>query len=116
MQSKQKVTLYIPPQLHRQLKIKAAVESEAMSSLAEKAIIFYLTHPEVVDEIEASHGQTHRVYSCPECASSVVIRDGELVSLKNQPSVLTEEELDLQQVQQVDSPPGQQGEEKLVPC
>jgi predicted HicB family RNase H-like nuclease len=49
MQSKQKVTLYIPPQLHRKLKIKAAVESEPMSSLAEKAIIFYLNNPEVVD-------------------------------------------------------------------
>ncbi|EAW33273.1 MULTISPECIES: hypothetical protein [Lyngbya] len=116
MQSKQKVTLYIPPQLHRKLKIKAAVESEPMSSLAERAIIFYLNNPEVVDEIEASHGQTHRVYSCPECANSVVIREGELVSLKNQPSVLTEEELKLQQVQQVDAPPAQQGEEKLVPC
>ncbi|MEB3281598.1 MAG: hypothetical protein VKK42_22020 [Lyngbya sp.] len=116
MQSKQKVTLYIPPQLHRKLKIKAAVESEPMSSLAERAIIFYLNNPEVVDEIEASHGQTHRVYSCPECANSVVLREGELVSLKNQPSVLTEDELDLQQVQQVDTPPAQQGEEKLVPC
>ncbi|WP_413160530.1 hypothetical protein ACL6C3_18620 [Capilliphycus salinus ALCB114379] len=116
MQSKQKVTLYIPPQLHRQLKIKAAVESEPMSSLAERAIIFYLNNPEVVDEIEASHGQTHRVYSCPECANSVVLREGDLVSLKNQPSVLTEDELDLQQVQQVDTPSAQQGEEKLVPC
>lgn len=114
MQSKQKVTLYIPPQLHRKLKIKAAVESEPMSSLAERAIVFYLNNPEVVDEMEASHGQTHRVYSCPECANSAVIREGELVSLKNQPSVLTEEEL--QQVQQVDNPSAQQGEEKLVPC
>ncbi|MEL7036977.1 MAG: hypothetical protein AAFO04_15335 [Cyanobacteria bacterium J06592_8] len=115
MQSKQKVTLYIPPQLHRKLKIKAAVESEPMSSIAERAIVFYLNNPEVVDEVEASYGQTHRVYSCPECASSVVIREGELASLKNQPSVVTEEELNLQQVPQVDTPSSQQGE-KLVPC
>ncbi|MDY7023251.1 MAG: hypothetical protein SWJ54_18205 [Cyanobacteriota bacterium] len=115
MQSKQKVTLYIPPQLHRKLKIKAAVESEAMSSIAERAIVFYLNNPEIVDEVEASYGQTHRVYSCPECASSVVIREGELASLKDQPSVLTEEELNLQQVQQVDTPSSKQGE-KLVPC
>ncbi len=116
MQSKQKVTLYLPPQLHRKLKIKAAVDSEPMSSLAEKAIIFYLNNPEIVDELEASYGQTHRVYSCPECASSVVLRQGELVSLSEQPSVMAEEELDLQQVQQVDTPTAQPGEEELVPC
>jgi hypothetical protein len=40
MQNKQKVTLYIPPELHRKLKIKAAVESEPMSSIAERAIVF----------------------------------------------------------------------------
>ena len=32
MQDKQKVTLYLPPELHRELKIKAAVEAEPMSA------------------------------------------------------------------------------------
>jgi hypothetical protein len=116
MQSKQKVTLYLPPSLHRKLKIKAAVESEPMSALAEKALVFYLSHPEVVDELEALHGQTHRVYACPECASSVVIDEGELVAIKNQPSVLPDEELSVKPVREADSGTAQPGEEELVPC
>ncbi|MGC9525372.1 MAG: hypothetical protein ACP5D7_07520 [Limnospira sp.] len=116
MQSKQKVTLYLPPSLHRKLKIKAAVESEPMSALAEKALVFYLTHPEVVDELEALHGHTHRVYACPECTTSVVIEEGELVSVKNQPSVLPDEELPVQPVREVSPSTAQPGEEELVPC
>lgn len=46
MQNKQKVTLYIPPELHRRLKIKAAIDLDSMSSLVEKAIAFYLQYPE----------------------------------------------------------------------
>ena len=62
MQDKHKVTLYLPPELHRQLKIRSAVELEAMSAIAERAIIFYLEHSDVVDELDI-HGQSHRVYS-----------------------------------------------------
>ena len=116
MQDKQKVTLYLPPELHRQLKIRAAVDSEPMSAIAEKAIVFYLAHPEVVDEVEAFYGKTHRVYSCPECATSVVLRDGEMVSLKSQPGVLAEEGLPVKRVSKVNSSSAQEGEEELVPC
>ncbi|MCL1471212.1 hypothetical protein [Argonema antarcticum] len=115
MQDKQKVTLYLSPELHRQLKIRAAIDSEPMSSIAERAIIFYLTHPEVIDEIEASYGQTHRVYSCPECKGSVVIQQGDLVSLNKQPGVLAEEELSVEKVT-VTSGTDQQEEQELVPC
>lgn len=115
MQSKQKVTLYLPPQLHRKLKIKAAVESEPMSALAEKALFFYLTHPEIVDELETLHGHTHQVYACPECASSVVIDQGELVSVKNQPTVLSDEEISVPSVREAGSTT-HTGEEELVPC
>jgi hypothetical protein len=87
-----------------------------MSALAEKALVFYLSHPEVVDELEALHGQTHRVYACPECASSVVIDEGELVAIKNQPSVLPDEELSVKPVREADSGTAQPGEEELVPC
>lgn len=97
MQDKQKVTLYLPPELHRQLKIRAAVDSEPMSAIAERAIVFYLGHSELVDEVEA-YGSTHRVYSCPECQNSMVLQSGEMVSLKPQPSVLTEEDLKVQTV------------------
>jgi len=91
MQDKQKVTLYLPPQLHRQLKIKAAVDIESMSSIVERAIAFYLQNPEVVDTVETSHGKTHQVYVCPECDSSLLEREGEMISLKSQPGVLAEE-------------------------
>ncbi len=116
MQDKQKVTLYLPPGLHRQLKIRAAVDADSMSSLVERAILFYLRHPEVVDEVEASYGKSHQVYSCPECSSSVVLQDGEMVSLKNQPSILADE-IPVEKVrEEVNSRTDSQGEEELVPC
>ena len=114
MQAKQKVTLYLSPDLHRRLKIRAAIDSEPMSELAERAIVFYLTHPEVVDEVEAAHGRNHRVYACPECATSVVLRDGEIVSLSGQSGVMVQEQLPVDQVPQVGT--DQEGEEELVPC
>jgi hypothetical protein len=116
MQNKQKVTLYIPPELHRKLKIKAAVESEPMSSIAERAIVFYLNNSELVDEVEASYGQTHRVYSCPDCSSSIIIKDGELASLREQPSINNDDELSVGSVREMESTTAQPGEEELVPC
>jgi hypothetical protein len=116
MQDKQKVTLYLPPELHRQLKIRAAVDSEPMSAIAERAIVFYLAHPDVVDEVEeATKGTTHRVYTCPECTTAVVMREGELASLKEQPGVLQEEALPVEKVS-VNSGSESQGEEELIPC
>lgn len=112
MQAKQKVTLYLSPELHRRLKIRAAIDSEPMSELAERALVFYLAHPEVVEEVEASHGQNHRVYACPECATSVVIREGEMVPLSGQPGVIDKDQVSVPQVPQ----PGTEKEEKLVPC
>ena len=85
MQSKQKVTLYIPPELHRKLKIKAAVDVESMSAVVEKAIAFYMQFPEKVEEIKSSvHGKTHQIHMCPECDTPMVMRSGEMVSLKSQ--------------------------------
>ncbi len=116
MQDKQKVTLYLPPGLHRQLKIRAAVDSDSMSAMVERAIVFYLHHPEVIEEVEASYGKTYQVYSCPECSSSVVIKEGEMISLKDQPS-LVDEELPVEKLrEEVSSGTDGQGEEELVPC
>jgi hypothetical protein len=115
MQDKHKVTLYLPPELHRQIKIRAAVDSESMSTIVERAIVFYMKHPEVVDEVEASRGETHKVYSCPECTGSVVLRNGEMVSLGNQPSVLGDE-LPVEKMREEISLTNSQGEEELVPC
>ncbi len=94
MEDKQKATLYLSSDLHKQLKVTAAVQQENMSELAERAISFYLCHPEVVAEIEANEfGATHRVYACPECASSLVMRGDQLVSIQNQPTVLDDAHL-----------------------
>lgn len=114
MQAKQKVTLYLSPELHRRLKIRAAIDSEPMSELAQRAIVFYLAHPEVVDELEVSYGITHRVYDCPECSNSLVMRDGEMVSLSNKPAVIEQNQLSVEPVSSVAE--AQEGEEELVPC
>lgn len=112
MQAKQKVTLYLSPELHRKLKIRAAIDSEPMSELAEKAIVFYLTNSELIDELEGSYGRTHKVYSCPQCATSVALREGEMVALTSQPGVMEEDQLAVNQQEKTH----QEGEEQLVPC
>jgi hypothetical protein len=115
MQTKQKVTFYISPELHKRLKIRSAIDSEPMSELAERALCFYLANSELVEEIEASaYGRTHRVYSCPTCESSLALRDGELVALGNQPGVIGQDHLSLDEMEQVQTHP--KGEEELVPC
>ncbi|MGF1568266.1 MAG: hypothetical protein ACFCVD_09390 [Nodosilinea sp.] len=77
-----KVTLYLPPDLHRQLKIQSAVEGEAMSAIAKRAIDFYLAHSDVVmDVIDSPFGQSHVVHSCPHCTTTLVVRQGELVEV-----------------------------------
>jgi hypothetical protein len=114
MQTKQKVTLYLSPELHRKLKIRSAVDSEPMSELAERALVFYLANSELVEEVEtSSYGRTHRVYSCPSCDSSLVLRDRELVANSNQGGI-TQEHLPVQEMVEDEVFP--KGEEELVPC
>ncbi|MDZ8241521.1 MAG: hypothetical protein RMZ69_30945 [Nostoc sp. ChiQUE01a] len=114
-QTKQKVTLYLSPELHRKLKIRSAVDCEPMSELAERALVFYLSNSDLVDEVEAScFGRTHRIYSCPTCNSSLVLRDGELVTLGNQPGVVGQEHLSIDEMDEDETHP--KGEEELVPC
>ncbi|MBD2778946.1 hypothetical protein [Iningainema tapete] len=111
MQTKQKVTLYLSPELHRRLKIRSAIDSEPMSELAERALVFYLANSELVEETEASYGRTHRVYSCPNCESSLLLRDGELVAMGK--SGFTTEHVPMDEIR--DETP-QKGESELVPC
>jgi hypothetical protein len=87
-----------------------------MSAVVERAVVFYLRNPEVVDEVEASYGNAHQVHNCPDCGSSVVLKGGEMISLGNQPSILTEE-LPVEKVrEEISSRTDSQGEEELVPC
>lgn len=92
MQSKQKITLYIPPELHRKLKIKAAVDVESMSALVEKAISFYMQFPDKVDEAKSSaNGRTHQIHLCPECDTPLVMREGELAPVVSQEEVIKDD-------------------------
>jgi hypothetical protein len=93
MQEKHKVTLYLSSDLHRQLKIRAAVSSDAMSDIAQRAIDFYLTHSDIVERVDEAHGRTHQLYSCPDCQTSVVIRDGALVPLGGESKAMVDEAL-----------------------
>jgi hypothetical protein len=116
MQDKQKVTLYLPALIHRQLKIRAAIDDESMSALVEKAIGFYLKYPDKIEEIESSiYGKTYQVHVCPECEAGLVMRDGELASLKHQPSVVADE-FPVEVKETVQAQAEQAGEEELVPC
>jgi hypothetical protein len=120
MQEKHKVTLYLSSDLHRQLKIRAALSSDAMSDIAQRAIDFYLTHSDIVERVDEAHGRTHQLYSCPECSSTVVIRGGELIALGNQPTIASDgngEDLvaDERLAQRMLAVTNAQGEE-LVPC
>ncbi|MEO0540099.1 MAG: hypothetical protein AAFZ80_04440 [Cyanobacteria bacterium P01_A01_bin.105] len=85
MQDKQKVTLYLSDDLHRQLKIRSAVDREPMSALAQKALDFYLAHSEVVESFR-DYGQTHRVYTCPECSTALTLASEGLSSVKSHAS------------------------------
>lgn len=119
MPDKHKVTLYLPPGLHRKLKIRSAVDAESMSAMVEKAVMFYLNHSDVVEEHQTSHGRNHQIYSCPSCQSSLVNKQGEMVLLGDQPGVILED-VPLEKVEEVrerlQSRTDSQGEEKLVPC
>jgi hypothetical protein len=91
MPAKQKVTLYLSDDLHRQFKIRSAIDGETMSSMAQRAMEFYLGHAELVEGAEsasvgdasARHGQAHVVHSCPQCASAVTLRDGSLTLIRD---------------------------------
>lgn len=119
MSDKQKVTLYIPPDVHRQLKIKAATSANTMSDLVQQAVAFYLNHSEVVEEVQQQkQGQTYRTYECPECESALVMQEGELKSLKEQPTVKADELTTEQVGQRVKAAnhSDSQDQEQLVPC
>jgi hypothetical protein len=113
LEAKQKVTLYLSPELHRRLKIRAAVEREPMSAVAEKALSFYLLHPEIIEGVQ---GSTYRVHRCPECSHPFVIRNGEVVSLRQQSAA----EAILEAVEpgywEAATGSGEERQDALVPC
>lgn len=118
MRDKQKVTLYVPPNLHRKLKIQAAVDSEPMSAIAERALTFYLDHSDVVDEVESYRGQSHKVHQCPECETNLLVKEGEVVALCSQLEAVSKDDLDINHCigDETCSEPEKHDREELVPC
>lgn len=91
MQDKQKATLYLSSDLHRQLKIRSAIDQDTMSDLAQKALSFYLSYPDVVES--SGFGHTHQVHNCPECTQALVFKSGELISIGGNCSKLISSEV-----------------------
>ncbi|MDJ0713074.1 MAG: hypothetical protein QNJ54_02490 [Prochloraceae cyanobacterium] len=114
MQQKHKVTLYLPPGLHRQLKIKAAVEDKSMSAMVEKALDFYLQNPEKIEQ-EQNRNKTYQIHKCPECEAAMVMEEGQMVSLKNRKKAVSED-FAREVAEKVETKANSQGEENLVPC
>lgn len=79
MPDKQKVTLYLSDELHRQFKIRSAIDGETMSAMAQRAIEFYLVNAEMVENAGDIHGKAHQIHSCPQCAAAVALRGDGLV-------------------------------------
>ena len=75
MPDKQKVTFYLSDELHRQFKIRAAVDGETMSSMAQRAIEFYMNNAELVERSDQVHGRAYQIRSCPECNAAVTLKD-----------------------------------------
>lgn len=117
-QDKQKVTLYFSPELHQQLKIRAAVDGEPMSSIAERAIAFFLQYSDVIEATEAIQGKVHRILECPECAASLVFRESELAVIGSHSAFLTDENLTSEAVRHSTAEPGSgsQPAHSLVTC
>ena len=111
MKDKRKVTLYLPPEIHHQLKVKAAVDEESMSDVVQRMVSLYLKYPERVEEIEVErHGRAYQVHTCPECSASLTMKDGQLKSVENA-TIPGEEEFDLEV-----SRASKAVEGELVPC
>ncbi len=118
---KQKVTLYISDDLHRQVKIRSAIDGETMSSIAQRAIEFYLGHPDAVKSSGEVHGQTHRIYACPKCAAPVALREDGLSLIQGHANHQFEDMTGLERIAELSSEPCSPDacspdERTLIPC
>ena len=117
MSAKQKVTLYISDDLHRQVKIRSAIDGEPMSSIAQRAIEFYLTHSDVVEQASGRGGKTHRVHACPKCATPVVLKDDDLLLVQSTAEKQLEAmAADLESLPSFVPDSGAAGEGELIAC
>jgi hypothetical protein len=117
---KQKVTLYMPDGLHRQFKVRSALEGETMSAMAQRAIEFYLDHADVVDNLDAlqSHicGQTYRIHACPKCAASLCVGEDGLTLMKAHTEQHFKELTGLDRIAELNSDSCSPDEGELITC
>ena len=106
MPDKQKVTLYLSDDLHRQFKIRSAVDGETMSSMAQRALEFYLSHAELVEGSSEAHGHSHQVHSCPQCSAALALKDNELALINEHSQVLSDELIGMAQIHGLSSDSG----------
>jgi len=112
MKEKTKVTLYINPEMHHQLKVKAVLEKESMSDIVQRVVSLYLQYPDKMEQIEDEiHGNTYQVHLCPVCATSLILKNGQLNSLENHPMVEDDVDLEIPMISKV-----LLEESTLIPC
>ena len=116
MSAKQKITLYIPDDLHRQFKIRSAVDGETMSSIAQRAIEFYMGHADVVEGSGKVQGQAHCIHFCPQCDASVALRQDSLVLIQSHATRESEEIINLDRIVELNSDACSPDEGELIPC
>lgn len=116
MPAKQKITLYISDDLHKQFKIRSVIDGETMSSIAQRAIEFYLANPEAVDDSGTVHGQTHRIHACPKCAAPVALRDDGLALIASSSEPSFEDLTKLAQVPELNCDSLSPDEGELIGC
>lgn len=124
MPAKQKVTLYISDDLHRQFKIRSAIDGETMSSIAQRAIEFYLGHADVVESSAENRsetqggvqGQTHRIHACPKCAAPVALRDDGLALIQSHSENQSKTLSGLERIAEASSDLRSPDEGELVTC
>ncbi len=116
MSAKQKVTLYLSDELHRQFKIRSAVDGESMSSMAERAIEFYLGHAEVVEGVDEVQGQTHLIHACPKCDAPVALRKSGLALIHSHVEENFKVLTGLERISELGSDSKQPDEGELIAC
>lgn len=112
MPDKQKVTFYLPDELHRQFKIRAAVDGETMSSMAQQAIEFYMNNAELVESSDHVHGDAHRIHNCPECNAAVTVQEDGLSLVAFHGAKVVDELADLSAIPSLGCDAGEGSNEK----
>ena len=98
MPDKQKVTLYLSDDLHRQFKIRSAVDGETMSSMAQKALQLYQSTAALVEGSAEIHGHAHQIHNCPQCSAAVTLKGNKLSLIREYAQVPTDELIGMSQI------------------